>query len=131
MSAVNICSEFGAQKNKVTHCFHCFPIYLPWSDGTRSQYHSVVTLINSIQKESNIPLGLNLQLHSLNGQQFSNLIFWWTPTSLGNYYHPQSSILQSSLELCLVWLLSLNLSEFRKLYIDTQKIYSSFCSQIF
>ena len=22
-------------KNKVRHCFHCFPIYLPWSDGTR------------------------------------------------------------------------------------------------
>ena len=22
-------------KNNVWHCFHCFPIYLPWSDGTR------------------------------------------------------------------------------------------------
>ena len=22
-------------KNKVCHCFHCLPIYLPWSDGTR------------------------------------------------------------------------------------------------
>ena len=22
-------------KYKVWHCFHCFPIYLPWSDGTR------------------------------------------------------------------------------------------------
>ena len=22
-------------KNKVCHCFHCFPIYLPWSDRTR------------------------------------------------------------------------------------------------
>ena len=22
------------QKDKVCHCFHCFPIYLPWSDGT-------------------------------------------------------------------------------------------------
>ena len=21
-------------KNKVSHCVHCFPIYLPWSDGT-------------------------------------------------------------------------------------------------
>ena len=21
--------------NKVSHCFHCFPIYLPWSDRTR------------------------------------------------------------------------------------------------
>ena len=22
-------------QNKVWHCFHCFPGYLPWSDGTR------------------------------------------------------------------------------------------------
>ena len=22
------------QNNKVSHCFHCFPIYLSWSDGT-------------------------------------------------------------------------------------------------
>ena len=32
--AVTICSDFGAQKNKVSHCFHSFPIYLPWSDVT-------------------------------------------------------------------------------------------------
>ena len=29
ISAITICSDFGAQKNKVSHCFHCFPIYLP------------------------------------------------------------------------------------------------------
>ena len=29
-----ICSDFGAQETKVCHCFHCFPIYLLWSDGT-------------------------------------------------------------------------------------------------
>ena len=34
MAAVTICSDFGALKNKVRHCFHCFPIYVPWSDGT-------------------------------------------------------------------------------------------------
>ena len=28
-----ICSDFGIQKNKVSHCFHCFPIYFTWSDG--------------------------------------------------------------------------------------------------
>ena len=27
-------SDFGAHKNKASHCCHCFPIYLPWSDGT-------------------------------------------------------------------------------------------------
>ena len=26
--------DFGAPKDKVWHCFHCFPIYLPLSDGT-------------------------------------------------------------------------------------------------
>ena len=31
MAAVTICSDFGAQENKLCHCF---PIYLPWSDGT-------------------------------------------------------------------------------------------------
>ena len=31
---LTIRSDFGAQENKVCHCFHCFPIYLPWSDGT-------------------------------------------------------------------------------------------------
>ena len=35
MHAITICSDFGAQKNKVSHCFHCCPIYMPWSDGTR------------------------------------------------------------------------------------------------
>ena len=34
MAAVTICGDFGAPQNKVSHCFHCFPIYLPWSDGT-------------------------------------------------------------------------------------------------
>ena len=29
MAVVTICSDFGAQENKVSHCFHCFPIYLP------------------------------------------------------------------------------------------------------
>ena len=31
MVAVILCSHFGAQENKVCHCFHCFPIYLSWS----------------------------------------------------------------------------------------------------
>ena len=35
MTEVTGYSDFGAQENKFCHCFHCFPIYLPWSDGTR------------------------------------------------------------------------------------------------
>ena len=37
MAAVTICRDFGAQGNKICHCFHCFPLYLPWSYGTRCQ----------------------------------------------------------------------------------------------
>ena len=29
MAAVTIYSDFGARKNEVSHCFQCFPIYLP------------------------------------------------------------------------------------------------------
>ena len=28
MASITICSDFGTPKNKVWHCFHCFPIYL-------------------------------------------------------------------------------------------------------
>ena len=38
MTAITICSDFGAQKNKVIHCSHCFAIYLPWCDGTGCQF---------------------------------------------------------------------------------------------
>ena len=33
--AVTIRSNFGAQENKICHCFHCFPIFLSSGDGTR------------------------------------------------------------------------------------------------
>ena len=35
MTAVTICNDFETQEYKVCHCFHCFLIYLPWSDRTR------------------------------------------------------------------------------------------------
>ena len=40
MATVTICSDFGAQENKVSHCFHVFPIYLPWNDGIG--YHDLL-----------------------------------------------------------------------------------------
>ena len=39
MAAITVRSDFGAQENKVCHCFHCFPICLPQSDETR--YHDL------------------------------------------------------------------------------------------
>ena len=38
MGAVIICSDFGDQENKVCHCFHCFLVYLQWSDGPRCHH---------------------------------------------------------------------------------------------
>ena len=35
IAAVTVRSDSGAQENKVCHCFHCFPIYFPWSNGTK------------------------------------------------------------------------------------------------
>ena len=29
LASVTICSDFGAQENKVSHCFHSFSIYMP------------------------------------------------------------------------------------------------------
>jgi len=40
MAAVTTCSDFEAQENKVCHCFHCFHIYLPWSDRTGCDDHA-------------------------------------------------------------------------------------------
>ena len=34
-AALTICSDFWALENKVFNCLHCFPISLPWSDGTQ------------------------------------------------------------------------------------------------
>ena len=42
MAAVTIHSDFGAQENQVCHCFHCFPTYLPWSDG--SGCHDIILM---------------------------------------------------------------------------------------
>ena len=29
ISSITTCSDFGAPQNKICHCFHCFPLYLP------------------------------------------------------------------------------------------------------
>ena len=33
MTAVTSHSDFRAQEEKIGHCFHLFPFFLPWSDG--------------------------------------------------------------------------------------------------
>ena len=48
--AFTVHSDFGVQENKIFHCFHCFPIYLPWSDGTRC--HDIRFLIFQFHQEA-------------------------------------------------------------------------------
>ena len=44
MAVVTLTVILEPPKNKVSHCFHCFPIYLPWSDGTRCHDLSFLNL---------------------------------------------------------------------------------------
>ena len=39
-------------QNKVSHCFHCFPIYFPWSDGTRCHGLSFLNVSPSLKPVS-------------------------------------------------------------------------------
>ena len=43
MAAITICSDFGAQENKICHSFHLFPLYLLWGDGTKCCDLSITT----------------------------------------------------------------------------------------
>ena len=44
MAAVTLCSDFGAQENKICHCCEFFCIYLPWSGGTGCHDLSVLNV---------------------------------------------------------------------------------------
>ena len=41
MAAGTICSDFGAPKDKVWHCFHCFPIHHQLPEFTQTHVHWV------------------------------------------------------------------------------------------
>ena len=46
MTAVTICSDFGAQENEIWPRFHCFPIYLQWNDTTQCHDLSFFWMLN-------------------------------------------------------------------------------------
>ena len=66
MAAVTICSDFGAPKNKVWHCFHCFSIYFPWSDRTRCH--------DNIQTTNTAPWGNRKPAQSITSKDTELLI---------------------------------------------------------
>ena len=47
MAEVTISSDFGAQENKICHCFHFSPIYLPWSHHCGYLGHEVEFSVHS------------------------------------------------------------------------------------
>ena len=53
---------FGDQKNKVLHCFYCFPIYFPWSDGTRCHDLSFRLIQSKSEALSHL---VNFHIHAL------------------------------------------------------------------
>ena len=48
MAIVTVHSDFGAQENKICHCFQFSPIYLPWSDGTRCHEFSACWVLSKL-----------------------------------------------------------------------------------
>ena len=44
MATITISGDFGAQGNRVCHCFHCLPFYLPWNDGNGCHDHRLLNV---------------------------------------------------------------------------------------
>ena len=66
MAEIIICSSFGAPQNKLCDCFHCFPIYLSWSDGTTLMAESeeeLKSLLMKVKEESE-KVGLKLDIQN-------------------------------------------------------------------
>ena len=57
MTAVTIWSDFGARENKICHCFHFSPIYMPWNDGTGC--HDLCFLNIALSQLFHSPLSLS------------------------------------------------------------------------
>ena len=98
MAAVTICSGFGDQENKVSHCFHCVLIYLPWSNGTRCHdlcfltvefYANFFTLLFHFYQVKKVSSSSLSSLRVLSSAYLRLLIFLlailiqaWAPSSL-------------------------------------------------
>ena len=108
MAAVTICSDFGAQENKVCHCFHCFPLYLPWSDGTMILVSGwIIELKNKTREVSMNQMRRALISHGLKHSRLScpspspgvcsnSCPFsWWCHPIISSSVVPFSSCLQS------------------------------------
>ena len=59
MATVTVRRDFGAQENKICHCFHFSAFYLPWNDGTGCHHLSFLNYSwpNSVGTESDCSEG--------------------------------------------------------------------------
>ena len=79
-------------QNKVCHCFHCFPIYLPWNDGIRChdtvfwKFFTLLFHLNSCTLFFPFSLGIlcwaylslfELMVHFKSFLNFINFIIFW------------------------------------------------------
>ena len=83
--AVTICGDFGAPQNKVCHCFHCYSIHLPWSDGTGC-HHLFFWMLSSkptFSLSSFMLIQRPFSSSSLSATGWCHLRIWrrhWSPT---------------------------------------------------
>ena len=84
MAAVTVCSDFGAQNNKVWHCFHCFYTKREWGItgcckllGTRifcscsCPYRSGHSVLTNFQKYTCYSLFCNLKKYTWSGLRYT------------------------------------------------------------
>ena len=74
-------------QNKVFHCFHFFPIYLPWSDGTGCHQNKNQFLLQSVSPIRKLPKASypypleGIQNENNNHRKLIKLITWTTALS--------------------------------------------------
>ena len=73
-------------KNKFCHYFHCFSIYFPWSDGTRSHDLSFLNVEEPTFSLSSFPFKGMYSAYKLNKLD-DNIQPWCTPFSIWNHVH--------------------------------------------
>ena len=76
MATITTCNDFGAQKCKVWHCFHCFPIYLPWSYSIIKRYKFESVLMRWMNPEPVTQSEVNQKEKNKHGRRGRQRMRW-------------------------------------------------------